>query len=49
MTLYEHLSNFKRHSSVEELTVTFEKLASHFIYGGYIRANDAYRVYIRTV
>lgn len=49
MTLYEHLSNFKRHSSVEELTATFEKLASHFIYGGYIKVNDAYRVYIRTV
>lgn len=49
MTLYEHLSNFKRHSSVEELTATFGRLASHFIYGGYIKVNDAYRVYIRTV
>ncbi len=49
MTLYEHLSNFKRHSSVEELTATFGRLASHFIYGGYIKVNDAYRVYIRTI
>lgn len=43
MTLYECLSNFKRHSSVEELTATFKELALHFIYGGYIRVNDAYR------
>ena len=49
MTLYEHLSNFKRHSSIEELTDTFKNLASHFIYGGYIKVNDVYRVYIRTV
>lgn len=49
MTLYEHLSNFKRHSSEEELTAAFAKLAPHFIYGGYIKVNDAYRVYIRTV
>ena len=49
MTLYEHLSNFKRHSSVEELTATFKKLAPHFIYGGYIKVNEAYRVYIRTI
>lgn len=49
MTLYEHLSNFKRHSSEEELTAAFKELAHHFIYGGYIKVNDAYRVYIRTV
>lgn len=49
MTLFEHLSNFKRHSSEKELTVAFEKLAPHFIYGGYIKVNDVYRVYIRTV
>ena len=49
MTLYECLSNFKRHSSLEELTATFKELALHFIYGGYIRVNDAYRVYIRSV
>ena len=46
MTLFEHLSNFKRHSSEEKLTAAFEKLAPHFIYGGYIKVNDAYRVYI---
>lgn len=49
MTLFEHLSNFKRHSSEEKLTAAFEKLAPHFIYGGYIKVNDAYRVYIRTI
>ena len=49
MTLFEHLSNFKRHSSEKELTVAFEKLAPHFIYGGYIKVNDVYRVYIRTI
>ena len=43
MTLFEHLSNFKRHSSEEKLTAAFEKLAPHFIYGGYIKVNDAYR------
>lgn len=49
MTLFEHLSDFKRHSSEEELTAAFAELAPHFIYGGYIKVNDAYRVYIRTV
>lgn len=49
MTLFEHLSNFNRHSSEEKLTAAFEKLAPHFIYGGYINVNNAYRVYIRTV
>ena len=49
MTLFEHLSNFKRHSSEEELTKAFTKLAPHFIYGGYIKVSDVYKVYIRTV
>ncbi len=49
MTLFEHLSKFKRHSSEEELTKAFTKLAPHFIYGGYIKVNDMYKVYIRTV
>ena len=40
MTLFEHLSNFKRHSSEKELTVAFEKLAPHFIYGGYINVSS---------
>ena len=49
MTLHELLSGFKRHSSEEELTEAFAKLAPHFIYGGYIKVNDTYRVYIRSV
>ena len=49
MGLYEILSRFKRHSSEVELTAAFAELAPHFIYGGYIKVNDAYRVYIRSV
>ena len=49
MTLFEKLSEFKPCSSEEELTAAFAQLAPHFIYGGYIKVNDAYRVYIRTV
>lgn len=49
MTLFEHLSDFKRYSSEKELTAAFQKLAPHFIYGGYIKVNNAYRVYIRSV
>lgn len=49
MTLYEHLSKFERYSSEEELTNAFLELAPHFIYGGYIKVSDIYRIYIRTV
>lgn len=49
MTLYEHLSGFYRHSSVDELTKTFTGLAKCFIYGGYIQVGGDYRVYIRSV
>ena len=28
------------------LTAAFEELLPHFIYGGYIKVNDAYRIYI---
>lgn len=49
MTLYQHLSRFSRCSSLAELTDKFRELARHFIYGGYIRVNDVYRIYIRSV
>lgn len=49
MTLFEHLSAFKRPNSETELTEIFKNLAPHFIYGGYINVHDIYNIYIRTV
>ena len=49
MSLYQHLSQFNRCTSEEELVKQFKELAKQFIYGGYIKVNDTYRVYIRTV
>ena len=49
MTLFEHLSLFKRPTSEEDLTKAFQELAPHFIYGGYIAVDDAYQIYIRTI
>lgn len=49
MTLFEHLSLFKRPTSEKDLTKAFQELAPHFIYGGYIAVDDAYQIYIRTV
>lgn len=49
MSLYQSLSQFKRCSSESALVKQFKELAKQFIYGGYIKVNDTYRVYIRTV
>lgn len=51
--LIEKLKNFEGKASKvnkeEELQSIFEELASAFIYGGYIKVRDNYRVYIKTV
>ena len=44
MTLFEHLSAFKRPNSETELTEIFKNLAPHFIYGGYISYENAGKV-----
>ena len=39
----------KEHSSVYQLTEAFAELAPYFLYGGYIRVLNRYRIYIQRV
>lgn len=49
MNLYDKLRQFKGASDEVELQKLFGGLASAFLYGGYIKVRDDYKVYIRTV
>lgn len=49
MKLLETLTHFNGGSSVSELDEKFSKIASAFLYGGYIDVNNVYKVYIKTV
>ena len=49
MNLLETLTKFNGGSCVEELDEKFSKIASAFLYGGYIDVNNVYKVYIKTV
>lgn len=49
MKLLETLTHFNGGSSVGELDEKFSKIASAFLYGGYIDVNNVYKVYIKTV
>lgn len=53
MSLLDTLTQFSGGNTVGELEEKFSKMASAFLYGGYINVNmgknDVYKVYIRTV
>ena len=49
MELLDILTHFNGGSSVGELDEKFSKIASAFLYGGYINVNNVYKVYIKTV
>lgn len=49
MKLVDRLKNFKGAQTTEELTKEFKSLAPAFLYGGYIKVGEDYRVYIHTV
>ena len=49
MRLLDTLTKFNGGSCVEELDEKFSKIASAFLYGGYIDVNNVYKVYIKTV
>ena len=50
-TLKQKLEEFAEwpHNTEDELTNAFEKLAPYFLYGGYIRVRNEFKVYIRSV
>ncbi len=41
--------NIKKVTNETELQNLFEKLAPAFLYGGYIKVRDDYRIYVKTV
>lgn len=47
--LKEFKENIKGESKIEDIQKMFEELAPVFLYGGYIKVRDDYKVYIRTV
>ena len=51
--LIEKLKEFKEiikgESKIEDIQRMFEEIAPVFLYGGYIKVRDDYKVYIRTV
>ena len=49
MGLEERLRDFKGAKKEEDLNNVFHDLAKDFLYGGYIKVRNDYRIYIRTV
>lgn len=49
MGLEERLRSFKGAKKEEDLNNDFHDLAKDFLYGGYIKVRNDYRIYIRTV
>lgn len=51
--LIEELKGFEKNinevTNEIELQYLFEKLAPAFLYGGYIKVRDDYRIYVKTV
>lgn len=47
--LFKNLLNFKGCFNETDLLNEFRKLASAFLYGGYIDVNNQYKIYIKTV
>ena len=49
MGLIEELKNFHEELDIDKLSENFMKLSKSFLYGGYIKVREDFKIYIRTV